>query len=708
MRSVRHIPADSGETLGMTTGQAASPSTPATLDTIETQIPARLDRLPWVRFHWLVVVGLGTVWILDGLEVTIVGAIGSRLTQPGSGLHIDAGGIGVAAAIYVVGACIGALFFGQLTDRYGRKKLFIITLGMYILATVATAFAFAPWYFYACRFFTGAGIGGEYSAINSAIDELIPARVRGRVDLIINGSYWIGSAAGAAGALLLLSDIFPVDLGWRLAFAIGALLGLTIMLVRRHVPESPRWLFIHGREDEAERIVGSIERDASQEIGEDLDEPGETLEVRQRQAIPFREIASVAFRKYPRRAVLGLALFVGQAFIYNGVTFDLGTLLGTFYHVSSGIVPLYLLIYAIGNALGPITLGRLFDTVGRKPMITFSYLGSAALAVVLGLVLANGTGGLTAFMIVLVATFFLASSGASAAYLTVSEIFPMETRALAIAFFYAVGTAVGGISGPLLFGKLINSGSAGKAAVAIFIGAAVMAIGGIAEAFFGVRSEGRNLEDIATPLTAEEAAEAEQPSESAGGRPGDEDGRPGEKQPAAAQPAAMDDLLRRARERERRNAERARTGMRRYRPGPGRMMSSPRMTLPPQPFEDVLLEREIERIESALREHGSLHRNELALAVRARSWGPGRFRRALRESLADGRVRFADRGRLVVADDAVYPGGTGTGAMVQERRSQGELHGHRGGPSQHHRHSERPSEHGTHSHRRRRRDRPPG
>src|SRR4051794_38053181 len=251
----------------------------ATADTIKTNIPGRLDRLPWSKFHWLVVGGLGTVWILDGLEVTIVGAIGARLTEKGSGISLTAGSIGTAAAIYVAGACVGALFFGQLTDRFGRKKLFIITLAVYFVATAATAFAWAPWYFYLCRFFTGAGIGGEYSAINSAIDELIPARVRGRVDLIINGSYWVGSAAGSAAALFFLSDVFPKDVGWRVAFAAGALLGLTIMIVRRSVPESPRWLFIHGQDEEAVRIVRSIEQGIERDTGKRLETVDESIKV---------------------------------------------------------------------------------------------------------------------------------------------------------------------------------------------------------------------------------------------------------------------------------------------------------------------------------------------------------------------------------------------------------------------------------------------
>ncbi|WP_028661075.1 MFS transporter [Nocardioides insulae] len=478
----------------------------AELGTIETRIPGRLDRLPWSRFHWRVVLGLGCVWLLDGLEVTMVGSVASRLTESGSGIDLSAGQIGVSAAIYIVGACLGALFFGQLTDRFGRKRLFMLTLGVYVVATVATAFAFAPWFFYLARFVTGAGIGGEYAAINSAIDELIPARVRGRVDLIINGSYWLGATCGAALAVVLLNTAwFAPDLGWRLAFGLGAVLGFVVLLVRRNVPESPRWLFIHGREEEAERIVDDIEKEVRRETGDDLAEVTERLPVRQRRTVSFRQIAQVAFTKYPRRAVLGLALFVGQAFMYNGVTFNLGTLLSTFYGVASATVPVFIVIWALANFLGPVTLGRFFDTVGRRPMISLAYLGSAAVAAVLGVFLAVGPDNAWFFLAILVLCFFLASSGASAAYLTVSEIFPMETRALAIAFFYAVGTAAGGIVGPLLFGQLIEVGDRGVMAIAFYVSAGVMALGGLAELFLGVRAEKAELEDIAKPLSVEEA-----------------------------------------------------------------------------------------------------------------------------------------------------------------------------------------------------------
>lgn len=490
------------------------------LGTITTAVPGRLDRLPWSRFHWRVVLGLGGVWILDGLEVTMVGNVASRLTEEGSGIELTAGQIGLAAAIYIAGACLGALFFGQLTDRFGRKKLFILTLVVYLVATVATAFSFAPWYFFICRFFTGAGIGGEYAAINSAIDELIPARVRGRVDLVINGSYWLGAAGGALGALLLLdTDIFPADLGWRIAFGIGAVFGLIVLVVRRHVPESPRWLFIHGREDEAERIVGEIESEVERETDEKLAEPEGQLRIRQRRTISFAEIARVAFTLYPRRAVLCLALFVGQAFLYNAFTFNLGTLLSGFFAVASGTVPVFYALWAISNFAGPVLLGHFFDTVGRKPMIALSYLGSAAVAVVLAALFVMEIGGVWVFLAVLMVCFFLASAGASSAYLTVSEIFPMETRAMAIAFFYAVGTAVGGITGPLLFGQLIESNDRSLAAIGFLVGAAVMALGGIAELILGVKAEGQRLEKIAAPLTAtDETPEGDAPEDATGPR----------------------------------------------------------------------------------------------------------------------------------------------------------------------------------------------
>jgi MFS family permease len=581
----------------------------ASVDTgrIETNIPARLDRLPWAKFHWMVVIGLGTVWILDGLEVTIVGAIAPRLTESGSGIAITTAQIGTAAAVYVAGACAGALFFGQLTDRFGRKKLFLLTLGVYILATLATAASWTAWFFFLCRFFTGAGIGGEYAAINSAIDELIPARVRGRVDLIINGSYWVGSAIGSAVAILLLDKaLLSASVGWRLAFLLGAVIGLGVLVVRRNVPESPRWLFIHGREEEAEAIVRDIEQAVEKETGERLEQPEQKITVRQREKIPFREIAKTAFQRYPRRAILGLALFIGQAFLYNGVTFNLGTLYTTFFGVSSSFVPVFLIVFAAGNFLGPLLLGRLFDTVGRKPMIAGTYLGSAAVAALLALLFTGHALGSSpwTFQVFIFATFFLASAGASAAYLTVSEIFPMETRALAIAFFFAVGTGIGGIIGPLLFANLIASGNRGEVATAFLIGACVMALGGVAELFFGVKAEQVPLEDIAKPLTAEEAEHT---------------------------------------------PDREREGRRRYRPGPGLEYPyySPGLmgTSLRRPTAVSELQHEVEAIGRAVDEGGQFSRDDLYSAVHGRNWGPGRFRRALDEAVAAGRIRRVGRGR---------------------------------------------------------------
>jgi MFS family permease len=356
------------------------------------------------------------------------------------------------------------------------------------------------------RFFTGAGIGGEYAAINSAIDELIPARARGRVDLIINGSFWIGAAAGAALSLLLLNtSLVSKDLGWRLGFAIGVVLAIAVLLVRRHVPESPRWLFIHGQEEEAERIVSSIEEGVESDTGQQPEHVGaeDELRIRQRKRTPFREIARTAFRDYPTRSLLALSLFVGQAFIYNGITFDLGTLMTKYFKVGAGVVPVFVLLYAVANFAGPLFLGRQFDTWGRRPMISATYLISAVLGVVLAVVFTGGHLNKWTFIGMIMVTFFFASAGASAAYLTASEIFPMETRALAIAFFYAIGTAVGGISGPLLFGHLIQSGHRGSVAIAFYLGSAIMAVGGLMEIFFGVKAEGRQLEDIAEPLSAE-------------------------------------------------------------------------------------------------------------------------------------------------------------------------------------------------------------
>ena len=472
---------------------------------ITTDIPARLDRLPWARWHWLVVIGLGTVWILDGLEVTIVGSMSDALRPGDTGLGMTGWDIGFAGASYVAGACVGALFFGQLTDRFGRKKLFLITLGVYAVATVLTAFSMDPAWYFAARFLTGTGIGGEYAAINSAIDELIPARYRGRVDVAINGSFWVGAAAGSLLTIPLLDpSVVDASIGWRLAFGLGAVLAVGILLVRRNVPESPRWLFIHGRDEEAERIVQDVERAVADQSGERLGEVGDAITIRQRRVIGFATIAHTVIKRYPRRTVLCFSLFVGQAFLYNAFFFTYGDTLSTFFGV--GQTGWYLAVFAASNFAGALLLSPLFDRIGRVPMITATYVVSGVLLAVAGLLL----GQLSATTLTLMGAiiFFIASAGASAAYLTASEVFPMETRALCIAFFYAVGTAAGGISGPLLFGWLIDRASAEKDVTAIaagyFLGAALMIAGGIVEAFLGVKAEGRSLESIAQPLTADD------------------------------------------------------------------------------------------------------------------------------------------------------------------------------------------------------------
>nr|WP_269329613.1 MFS transporter [Kineosporia babensis] len=418
---------------------------------------------------------------------------------------MSAAQIGQAAAVYVAGACLGALYFGQLTEKYGRKKLFMITLGVYLAATVLTAFSMNVWFFYACRFFTGAGIGGEYAAINSAIDELMPARLRGRIDLMINGSYWLGAAVGAALTLVLLdTDIFAADLGWRVAFGMGAILGLVILLVRRNVPESPRWLTIHGKHEEASAIVEQIEHTVEHRDKLKLEPvPADrAIEIHERGPVKVFEIIRTMIRTYPSRSALGLGLFVGQAFLYNAVFFTQGLVLTTFFDIGSGTVGLYIIPLALGNFLGPLLLGPFFDTVGRRTMITLSYVLSSLFLIATGVLFQQEVFSAVTLTVAWCVVFFFASAGASAAYLTVSEIFPMETRAMAIAFFYAVGTGLGGIIGPLLFGRLVETESFSAVAGGYYLGAGLMLVAGLLEWWIGVDAENRNLEDIAAPLSA--------------------------------------------------------------------------------------------------------------------------------------------------------------------------------------------------------------
>jgi MFS family permease len=470
--------------------------------TIESYVPARLDRLPWSRWHWLIVISLGATWILDGLEVTLAGSLGGILTRHET-LGLTDTEVGATATCYLAGAVIGALLFGYGTDRFGRKKLLFITVAVYLIGTALSAFSwnFASYAFF--RALTGAGIGGEYAAINSAIDELIPARVRGRVDLMINGSYWVGAALGSGATVILLDpNRFPISLGWRFAFGIGATLGLVVIFFRRWVPESPRWLMIHGRNTEAEAIVDEVERRiaAHPETLPAHDCPPTRIQTRTH--TPWREIWNAVVHEYRRRSFLGLVLMLTQAFFYNAIFFTYALVLMRFYGVPGQSVGGYLLPFALGNVLGPIVLGHLFDTIGRKQMIAATYGVSGILLALAGWLFHAGL--LTAQTQTLAWTiiFFVASAAASSAYLTVSEIFPLEIRAFAIAIFYAVGTLAGGVGAPILFGFIIGTRSSDALFIGYLVAAVLMIFGAIVELWLGVAAERRPLEDVAAPLSS--------------------------------------------------------------------------------------------------------------------------------------------------------------------------------------------------------------
>jgi MFS family permease len=465
---------------------------------VETDIPARLDRLPWGRFHNLVVAALGITWILDGLEVTLAGALAGALKESPV-LRFSNTDIGLASSAYLAGAVLGAIFFGWLTDRLGRKKLFFITLTVYLLATAATAASWNIASFALFRFITGAGIGGEYAAINSTIQELIPARVRGWTDLVINGSFWIGAAMGALGSLVLLDpNVINPEYGWRLAFLIGASLALVIFFMRLWIPESPRWLMTHGRPEEAERVVAVIEQRFTA-----LPPAGNLprVRLRTRKSTPLKEVAQTLFRRHRQRTLVGLSLMASQAFFYNAIFFTYALILTDFYGVPSNRIGWYLLPFALGNFMGPVLIGRLFDTQGRRPMIAFTYIVSGVLLAATGYLFMRDLITAETQTLCWMAIFFFASAAASSAYLTVSETFPLEIRALAIAFFYAVGTGVGGIVGPSLFGALIDTGSRASVFGGYLLGAVLMIAGGSVAWRWGVAAERKPLEMVARPLT---------------------------------------------------------------------------------------------------------------------------------------------------------------------------------------------------------------
>jgi MFS family permease len=473
-------------------------------ETFETLIPARLDRLPWSRFHTLLVLALGITWILDGLEVTLMGAIGAVLTRPDV-MHFSAAQIGFISSSYLAGAVIGSIVFGHLTDRFGRRKFFFLSLSIYLVGVGLTAFSWNLASFAIFRFITGAGIGGEYSAVNSAIDELIPARLRGRIDLIINGSFWLGAAAGSLSTIVILNPrIVPYAIGWRLGFGIGALIGCAILVLRRYVPESPRWLLVHGRVPEAERIVDEIERTVANLSGSEFEDPSTVLSLRLRVRHRFGIGAFLRpmFTTYRARAVLGLTLMIAQAFTYNAIFFTYALVLSRFYGVSADRTGMFMLPFAIGNFLGPVMLGHLFDTLGRRLMIAGTFALSAAILVITGWLFSRGA--LTTFSQTTLWTvmFFFASPAASSAYLTVSEIFPLEIRALAIATFFSAGTAAGGIAAPWFFGRLIDSGSRSALFYGYVVAAGLMVTAAIVEIVLGVDAERASLEQIAPPLSS--------------------------------------------------------------------------------------------------------------------------------------------------------------------------------------------------------------
>lgn len=475
---------------------------------IESYVPARLDRMPWSRWHWLIVIALGATWILDGLEVTLAGSLGGILTRRET-LGLSDAQVGASATFYLAGAVLGALLFGYGTDRLGRKRLFFITVAVYLTATGLTAFSwsFASYAFF--RALTGAGIGGEYAAINSAIDELIPARVRGRVDLMINGSYWIGAALGSVATIVLLDPRWlPIWLGWRCAFGIGVMLGLVVIFFRRWIPESPRWLMIHGRNAEAEQIVDEVERRIMASHGAAVSDraynDAPPMRIRTRTHTPWREIWNAIVHEHRRRSLLGFVLMLTQAFFYNAIFFTYALVLMRFYGVPEENVGRYLLPFALGNVLGPLLLGHLFDTIGRKQMITATYALAGVLLALTAWLFRAGMLTAQTQTLAWTAIFFVASAAASSAYLTVSEIFPLEIRALAIAIFYAIGTLVGGVGAPALFGWIIGTGSSTALFAGYLVAATLMLLGALVEGWIGVPAERRSLEHIAPPLSSRE------------------------------------------------------------------------------------------------------------------------------------------------------------------------------------------------------------
>jgi MFS family permease len=466
-----------------------------------TAIPARLDRLPWSRFHTLVVAALGITWILDGLEVTLVGSLSPAIRH---GLNLTDTQIGLSGSAYILGAVLGALVFGRMTDHFGRRKLFTATVGVYLLATIATGLSWDFTSFLLFRFLTGAGIGGEYGAVNSAIQELIPARRRGFTDLAVNGSFWVGAALGAVGSLVVLDPaVVPQEWGWRLAFVVGGALAGIIVFIRRFIPESPRWLMTHGRVAEAEAVVASIEARVARERSEAVP-PHEglpTIRLHADQSTSWLDIGRTLFRRHPRRTVLGVVLMATQAFCYNAIFFTYALILTRFYGIEAKAIGWFMLPFALGNFTGPLILGPLFDSLGRKVMIAATYGLAGALLCVTGWMFAQGMLTAVTQTVAWSVIFFFASAAASSAYLTIGESFPLETRAVSISLFYAFGTLLGGVGGPALFGALIDTGERGQIFLGYLLGGGLMLLAAVTALFLGVSAERKSLEEVSPPLS---------------------------------------------------------------------------------------------------------------------------------------------------------------------------------------------------------------
>jgi MFS family permease len=479
----------------------------ASAEPIRSLIPARLDRLGWSRFHTMMVVALGVAWVLDGLEIVIASNVTPLISKP-QALNLSSSEVAFAiGTVYLLGEVAGALFFGRLSDKWGRRNLFMITLGVYLFGGFLTALTSGHshgwvYWLWASRFIAGMGIGGEYAAINSAIDELIPAKYRGRVDIAVNGTYWAGAFLGTIVTLLVEHNL-PASYSWRVAFVTGPIFGIVILFIRKNLPESPRWLLMHGREKEAEEQVKKIE-DAVKASGGSLGDVDDSkaIEIAPATNIGFVALARTLFVMYPRRAILGATLMITQSFLYNAIFFTYALVLTKVYGVPSSDTAYYFMVFALGNLIGPLTIGHLFDTIGRRRMISGTYLLSGALLALSAFLFKAGFLNATTQTICWCVVFFFASAGASAAYLTVSEIFPVEVRAKAIAVFFAIAQSFGAF-GPWIYGQLIGNGQDHfKVFIGYLIGAAVMIIGGVVAAALGVAAEGRSLEDIASPLSA--------------------------------------------------------------------------------------------------------------------------------------------------------------------------------------------------------------